>query len=298
MKAFKDIIVIFLIGVFPILSFGQDSLFKSTDVPGSTFSENPLEVGTLFTTAIAGEITRIKFYATAAGNYPFTLWRGQNRIYQDTITATRAGWAFKDVSVPVGAESLMASVYAYNGRYGSRNNVFGAIRTAGNISAPVGAGKYVYASASLYPTESYRNCSYYVDIVFSEKVVPIVISAGTDTTLTLSLDTTGSVPYVNYTLKGTGPTNLKYSWSEVGVDSIQSDGLEFPRTFHYEGGHIYTLTAKNSAGNVVAVKDVIVMVQGNPKDVIIELLRDGTYRVKDKVILIKEPWGVEKPIRP
>jgi hypothetical protein len=282
--------------LFPIFCFSQDSLFLSSEVPGSHFNEpdKPVELGVRFSIENGGHITAIKWYASASGQYVANLYQGEQKIFSTPFAASSRGWVLIPVDILLIAGEYTASVFAPNGRYGSRNNVFNTVRTRGNLSAPISAGKYTYNATSAFPTEVYRNSSYYVDIVFKEEEKTIVKSISD--TVTLSLDTCGSVPSVSYILKAEGSASFSYTWEEAGEPTNTFSGQSVSITFKDDGQRMFVATGKDAAGNIRSVTTILVTIVGNPKDVVIELLRDGTFRVRGTNILLTYPYTIENDL--
>jgi len=282
----------------------QDSLFTASDKPASLESDQAVTVGLVFRSKVEGFITHVRVYkSTAADNstYALSIWTatGEQLTTQTYQAAGPAGWKRVALEQPVRIEpnvNYLASVFLPLGKYGSRANMFTADRVRGNLTAPASAraggnNRYKYAPDQSFPTATYRNTSYYVDVVFKPRS-PLIVNAGKDSTYTMPIDT------VRLAGRVTGDEAV-FSWN-------MEDSLTFPyypedtvvmhdsRTLTpyivgmREGIFTYSLTAWDLYGSQ-SRHYVRITVQANPKDVIFELLRDGTWRVVDekKFFLLK-----------
>lgn len=271
----------------------QDSLFNSSQIPGTHYNEpnKPVELGVQFSISNDGAFTSFKWYASVGGTYTANIYKGTDKIFTQQFEASSRGWVSVPIFVMADAGEYTASVFAANGRYGSRNNVFANPITVGNISTQRGAGKFIYANQSSFPTDVYRNSSYYVDVVFQELIAtPEQWTKNVADTLTLSVDTCGQKPFVDYKLSAYGPDTLSYKWREIGDSTFSSAFKEQNITFYDEGQRMFLCEGKDSKGNIRSTTQILITISGNPKDVVIELLRDGTYRVKGTNIIWKHPY--------
>jgi hypothetical protein len=60
----------------------------------------------------------------------------------------------------------VVSYYAPSGHYSDAGGFFASAVTNGPLTAPAGAGVYLYG-ASGYPSNTWQNTNYYVDVVFT-----------------------------------------------------------------------------------------------------------------------------------
>lgn len=282
----------------------QDSLFTSTDKPATLESDQAVTVGLVFRSKVEGFITHIRVYkSTAADNstYALAIWTGtgEQLTTQTYQAAGPAGWKRVALEQPVRIEpnvNYLASVFLPMGKYGSRANMFTADRVRGNLTAPASAraggnNRYLYGPAPAFPTSTYKTTSYYVDVVFKARS-PLIVNAGKDSTYTRPIDT------IRLTGLVTGDESF-YSWDMVDSltlpyfpqDTVvmhDSRTLTPYITGMREGVFTYSLTGWDLYGSQ-SRHTVRITILANPKDVIFELLRDGTWRVVDdqKYFLLK-----------
>ncbi len=132
-----------------------------------------VELGTAFTPARDGYVTAVRFYKGAGntGTHTGSLWNaGGDRLATVTFTdETDTGWqtaTFAD-PVPVDAGSTyVVSYLAPQGHYAADAQYFTQARTAGPMTAPADAGRYVYGGG--FPRYSYASANYWVDAVFTD----------------------------------------------------------------------------------------------------------------------------------
>ena len=156
--------------------------------PTSATPENPvvaddgaIELGVKFRSSTAGYITGIRFHrgnTTVAGPFAATLWSSTGtRLATATLgSVTTAGWQEVLFANPVAIAANTTYVASYfvpaNARYGATPAYFA---TSGTTNPPLTAlqsgvdglnGVYKYSTASSFPTDSFNNTNYWVDVVF------------------------------------------------------------------------------------------------------------------------------------
>ena len=193
--------------------------------PTSATPENPvvaddgaIELGVKFRSSTAGYITGIRFYrgnTTIAGPFAATLWSSTGtRLATATLgSVTAAGWQEVLFANPFAVAADTTYVASYfvpaNARYGATPAYFAA---AGTTNPPLTAlqsgvdgpnGVYKYGTASSFPTDSFNNTNYWVDVVFAyPDSTPPAISARTP-----APGATGVVPSVDVTVQFNEPMN-------------------------------------------------------------------------------------------
>lgn len=162
---------------------GAFSLFSASDTPAqiNLNDGSPLEVGMKFTSAVAGQITALKFYRSSSDTGPnvLDLWSSTGaRLATATFTNTSAsGWQTVSLSSPVSisANTTYVASYHTNGAYVVTSNYFTTTVTNGSLTAPSttsagGNGVYAYGGTStsgIFPTNTYNASNYWVDVVFT-----------------------------------------------------------------------------------------------------------------------------------
>ncbi|QUS35687.1 DUF4082 domain-containing protein [Falsirhodobacter algicola] len=157
-----------------------ESLFAANAAPTVVDSgdASPVELGMRFTAASAGEVLGVKFYKGAqnTGTHSGSLWTATGtRLATVSFTnETASGWqtANFDAPVTVDADTNYVVSYHTDGRYAVDANYFAQTVARGSLTASGGGnGVYAYGSDSAFPTGSYNNSNYWVDVVFSSSLV-------------------------------------------------------------------------------------------------------------------------------
>lgn len=138
----------------------------------------PVELGVRFVALADGFVTGIRFYKGAgnSGTHVGSLWSSAgDRLGQATFTNESAtGWqsvAFQDPVAVAAGQTYVASYTAPNGNYALESWGFaagpretGALMVEGGFGAPAGG---LFAAQGQYPSQSYQNANYYVDVTFT-----------------------------------------------------------------------------------------------------------------------------------
>ncbi len=156
------------------------SVFNATSTPATitTADPNGVELGMKFRSDVPGNVTGVRFYKGAqnTGTHTGYLWSGTGSLLASvTFTAeTASGWQQANFSTPVSitaGTTYVVSYYAPNGYYSSNTGYF----TTANDNGPLHGlasgtdgpnGVYRYGNAA-YPTDTYNNTNYWVDIAFT-----------------------------------------------------------------------------------------------------------------------------------
>ncbi len=161
------------------------SIWTPTTVPttAAASDDGAVEVGVRFRAAQDGYITGIRFYKGAGntGTHIGSLWSGDGtNLGQVTFTGeTATGWQQANFANPIqisAGTTYVASYHAPNGRYSLDGGYFtdgGATRgplTALQSGVDGGNGVYQYGG-SAFPTETYDDANYWVDVVFDTSAV-------------------------------------------------------------------------------------------------------------------------------
>ena len=186
------------------------SLWTALTVPTTPDSGDgsAVEVGVKFTADIPGLITGISFYKGAGntGTHIGTLWTANGiALAQATFTNESAtGWETVIFATPVpinAGTTYVASYHTDAGHYSINRGYFSQTYNSGVLHAQSGGnGVYVYG-AHAFPTNSYNNTNYWVDVLFTASpnappTPPTVITvtpAGGGTERVSSVTTTSSV---------------------------------------------------------------------------------------------------------
>jgi len=133
---------------------------------------NRVEVGTRFRVSQAGYITHLRFYKSSQNSGPQVgkLWSSSGKLLARATfpTSSGAGWRTvalaTPVPVPAGSEYVV-SYLAPAGRYADDVDVFA--NGAAVKSHALTAYRGVYSYGGGFPTQTWRNSNYYVDVVFA-----------------------------------------------------------------------------------------------------------------------------------
>ncbi|HSI59540.1 MAG TPA: Ig-like domain-containing protein [Ideonella sp.] len=156
--------------------------WNSTAVPAnpSVADPGPVELGVKFSSDISGYVTGVRFYKGNGntGTHIGNLWSasGQSLASATFIGESASGWQQVDFATPVAITAntvYVASYFAPNGNYAADGLYF---QNSGLDNPPVhllsaaasgGNGVYAYGSASSFPSSSFNNTNYWVDVVFT-----------------------------------------------------------------------------------------------------------------------------------
>jgi len=155
------------------------SLFSSGDVPAvlAANDPDPVELGIKFQADVAGSITGVRFYKAAenVGTHEAHIWTAAGSLLATaTFTAeTASGWQTASFASPVAiaADTTYVASYHTNGFYSATPAFFGGELSNGPLRALAsstagGNGVYAYGPSGVFPTESYNQTNYWVDVVF------------------------------------------------------------------------------------------------------------------------------------
>jgi hypothetical protein len=227
-----------------------------------------LTLGMRFRSDVNGVITGVRFYKAAAntGTHIGTLWSNTGTKLGSVTFAneTASGWQQADFSAPIAVTAntvYVVSYYAPKGHYSLNESYFVNALDAPPLHAPAdgtsGAnGVYRYGS-NAFPSQTYRSSNYWVDVVFTDNVPPVISSATVATSGTAAVLTwTTNEPSTSRVDYGTAADTLGSSSSDpamVTSHSITLTGLA-PSTTYY-----YRITAVDGGGNTA-----VAPAAGNP----------------------------------
>ncbi len=155
-----------------------------TPVTASDDDPNAVELGVKFQADVDGQITGLRFYKGAGntGTHVANLWTvdGTNLATATFANETASGWQQVDLAAPVAIAAdttYVASYFAPNGGYAFDGDYFSSAFSNGPLTALAsgssgGNGVYEYSASSTFPTETFNNNNYWVDVVFDDSVTP------------------------------------------------------------------------------------------------------------------------------
>jgi hypothetical protein len=149
----------------------------ATPAATATWDTNAAELGFKFKADSDGTITGVKYYKARSnsGTHTGSLWNSTGtKLATATFTSeTRSGWQTVTFAVPVAVlanQTYVASYHTNVGNYSVTNNAFTG---KGYDASPLHAlsstatspnGVFVYGSG--FPTQSYADSNYWVDVIF------------------------------------------------------------------------------------------------------------------------------------
>lgn len=165
---------------------GPFTVFSTTTIPPvlADADNSAVELGMKFRTDVAGVITGVRFYKSAAntGVHLGNLWSSTGTLL-GTVTFTNesaSGWQQAVFATPIAVNANTTYVISYHtnvGKYSTSNFFFtGAGADNGPLHALASGvdganGVYAYGAASAFPANSFEDTNYYVDAVFSRNAI-------------------------------------------------------------------------------------------------------------------------------
>lgn len=148
-------------------------------VPGAAVEPDTrsVEIGVKFHANVAGTITALRFYRGTgnANGYVAKLWSSSGTLLaQASVSDGRVpGWQEVKLPTPVAitaGTTYVASYYTSNGQFARDVSGLASAVVSGNLTAPAsstvgGNGVFVYGTGG-FPTGSYKDANYWVDVRF------------------------------------------------------------------------------------------------------------------------------------
>ena len=132
-----------------------------------------VELGTEFTPTTDGTVLGVKFWKTQgnSGTHVGNLWTadGQHLATATFQNETATGWQSVTFSQPVGVEADKTYVVSYlapEGHYAAVTDYTGQ-SSSDSLSIKPSSGVYSYGQVSSFPTDSWNNSQYFVDVMFA-----------------------------------------------------------------------------------------------------------------------------------
>jgi hypothetical protein len=153
----------------------QDSLWNTTVTPGTVDAtdNSSVELGIKFTSNVAGTVSAIRFYKgpTNIGAHTVNLWSSSGTLLASAPSSneTASGWQTVSLSAPVSITAGTTYVASYHtpGNYAYDQNYFAAAYVNSPLSVPAGGGVYAYGTSNTFPSSSWNNSNYWVDILMT-----------------------------------------------------------------------------------------------------------------------------------
>ena len=152
------------------------SIWQDGTPTGSAESNDPSAQtsGVRFQACSSGYITGVRFYKEVddTGAHIGSLWSSTGTLLASGTFAneTASGWQELDFSSPVAVTAgttYVASYFSSTGYPAYTAQGLASAVTNGPLTALAGGGVYAYGSANTFPTSTYNNNNYWVDVVYS-----------------------------------------------------------------------------------------------------------------------------------
>lgn len=182
------------------------TLWNSSTVPATTAvtgDTNSVELGTRFTSSVAGWITGVTFYkgATNTGTHTGSLWSEDGTLLATGtfVNETASGWQQMTFDTPVAVTAGTGYVVSYHapvGRYAVDGGYFASAHQSYPLTALADTGTrrnglYKYGAGTVFPNSSYGSANYWVGPVFTADDPSASLAAtGTTEVTTFSVEYT------------------------------------------------------------------------------------------------------------
>jgi hypothetical protein len=130
------------------------------------------ELGTVFSSGVAGQITAIRFWkaSSESGTHTGHLWSATGQLLATVIFSgeTASGWQQQNLTTPVSITAntnYVVTVNTGSTYYVATNSGLATSVVNGDLRTPVG-NNGVYGTPGQFPTNSFQNSNYFRDVVF------------------------------------------------------------------------------------------------------------------------------------
>jgi hypothetical protein len=264
-RIFLALLVFFSLGG---VSMAQDQIW-TTYTPAlqdANGSGGAVELGVQFRSDVAGTITAIRFYKSAAntGTHTGTLWSSSGAAL-GTVTfsgETASGWQQMNLTTPVAITAnttYTASYHTTVDRYSADVSFAWPV-----YSVPLHglAGTYAYGNGGVVPTSIWMTTNYAVDVVFSPAVAPTLKSiAVTPANPSIAVGATQQFTAIGTYSDGSTQnlTNGLVSWgtSSPNIATVGPNGL-------FTGVAVGTSNIDAGLGSIMSPFDVLTVAAGPP----------------------------------
>ena len=244
-----------------LYAIADESLFGAGSIPSVVTANDPssVELGVQFTATADGLISGLRFYKGPdnIGTHVANLWSSSGTLLATATftTETASGWQQVNFSTPVliTAGSTYTASYHTDGNYSADANYFASPLTNADLTA-IGS-VYAYGSSSAFPTSTFNNANYWVDVVYSKLLpAPVVQNDGG-----LLVGENGTIAISDATLlaNDSSPNNLPLSLAgvsgatngTVSYDPVTHQ-ITFVPTAGYQGAAGFTYSVTDGGGGV------------------------------------------------
>ena len=218
------------------------------------------ELGTVFQSNVAGQITAIRFWKDAkeTGTHTGHVWSGGGKLLATVtfVNETASGWQQQALSTPLSIAASTKYVVTVNTGgtyYVSTTYGLASKITNGNLSTVVG-NNGLYGYPGKFPTHSWNASNYFRDIVFvpsaissSAAIAPAITTQPSSKSITAGQTAT-------FTMAATGTSPMTYQWSKNGaaISGATSSTYTTPAETTSDNNAKFTVAVSNSAGSVIS----------------------------------------------
>ncbi|MFF5075981.1 DUF4082 domain-containing protein [Actinoplanes sp. NPDC000266] len=245
------------------------SIWPSTATPAvaAAADNSAVELGVRFRANAAGFITGLKFYKGAGntGTHTGSLWStAGTRLSTVTFTGeTATGWQTATLPNPVAVTAnttYVASYHTDTGFYSTTVNGLASAVTRGPLSTIAGNNGVYRYGASAYPTASYQNTNYWVDVVYNTAATDTVApglaarspaAGASGVAATTAVTATFNEPVSAVAMSLTGPSGAVTGTTAYDAGSTTATFTP-SATLAYSTSYTVSVSdARDAAGNVM-----------------------------------------------
>jgi Domain of unknown function (DUF4082)/Abnormal spindle-like microcephaly-assoc'd, ASPM-SPD-2-Hydin len=202
-------------------------LFNVSD--GSTKNR---ELGTRFTSRIAGHVTAIRFWKASreTGLHVGHVWNASGQLLASVnfVNETASGWQQQSLATPLAVNAntvYVVSVNTGNTYYVTTHYSLATKAVNQDLSSVVG-NNGVFGSPGQFPSENYESSNYFRDVLFSPNTAPGLTS--NPVSLNFANVNVGSSNSQTVTLTNTSSGTLSISRVAVAGTGFSAGGLTVP----------------------------------------------------------------------
>jgi len=246
------------------------SLWSNNTVPGTITSSTSsgIELGLKFKSKNSGYVTAIKFYKGAqnTGIHTGSLWTaGGSLLASVTFTNESAsGWQTANLTQPVNIAANVVYVVSYfapNGHYSYNTGYFTFRRSysngpltalaSNNTNGPNGV--FINSMTPAFPTTGMGNANFWVDLVFTTKLVAAPVAPAPPTTVTAAQNGSSIVVSWNAGISSNPIASYNILRNGTKIAGVNSTTLTYADTNLTAGStYAYQIETVDNTGTVSA----------------------------------------------
>lgn len=171
MRMHMILVAFFFLILSPIL-YSQTSIFTS-QIPANSGNDGDYELGLKFSSSSSAQISEVRFYKMPGegSSHTATLWTSGGTVLATAVFTeeTASGWQYASFTSPILISSNTTYVVSVNVTtvYAIEQHQLDNPIVNGFLTALAGGGVF-NETVGQFPTQSYNNSNYFVDVVASE----------------------------------------------------------------------------------------------------------------------------------